>query len=248
MTAPTGLAAPDNEAPPGPLAWLTLALLVSAGLAWYWFSSYAVPRCDARETVASVTDGKFSLDMIRQAGYSWSQKTRGCLATVTQDGKPLQFAWTITRVEGRRRSRLEYDHAHPDMVQARFGQLAWHGGFASQGQPIGREALLTAVLAGMDGLRGRPLTHIRLEAILSPQHYREIGDIEALGPCREISPGVFSCRLLLTRNDIASPAGSTVLARSVLQQGDFSFQRGANGKGWSVTPQFKEELDQARVQ
>ncbi|MGK5024635.1 hypothetical protein [Janthinobacterium sp. RB2R34] len=248
MKTPTGLAAPGNDAPLSPLAWLTLALLLVAGLAWYWFSSYAVPRCDSKQTVDSVTDGKYSLDNIKQAGYSWSQKTRGCLATVSQDGQPLQFAWTITRVEGRRRSRLEYDHAHPGMVQARFGHLAWHGGFASQGQPIGREALLTAMLAGMDGLRGKPLFHIRLEAILSPQHYREIGDIEALEPCREVSPGVFSCRLLLTRNDIASPAGSTVLATSVLQQGDFTFQRNAAGKGWSVTPQFKEELDQARIQ
>ena len=248
MTAPTGLAAPDNDAPLSPLTWLTLAALLVAGLAWYWFSSYAVPRCDARETVASVTDGKFSLDNIRQAGYSWSQKTRGCLATASVEGKPLQYAWTISRVEGRRKSRLEYDHAHAGIVQARFGHIAWHGGFAPQGQPVGREALLTAMLGGMDALRGKPIYHIGLDALLSPQHYREIGDIEPLAPCKEVAPGVVSCRLLLTRNDLASPAGTTVLARSVLQQGDFTFQRGKDGKHWSVTPQFREELAQAQLQ
>jgi hypothetical protein len=79
------------------LAWLTLASLLVAGLAWYWFSSYAIPRCDTRQTVAAVTDGKFSLHDIQQAGYAWSQKTRGCLATVIEDGKPLQYAWTILK-------------------------------------------------------------------------------------------------------------------------------------------------------
>ena len=248
MTIPTGLATPDHNAPISPWSWLTLAAVLLAGLAWYWFNSYAVPRCDARETVASVTDGKFSLDNIRQAGYSWSQKTRGCLATFSQNGKPMQFGWTITRVEGRRRSRLEYDHAHAGIVQARFGHLAWHGGFAAQGQPVGREALLTAMLAGMDALRGKPLFHPDLAALLSPQHYREIGDIEPLGPCKEVAPGEVSCRLLLARNDLASPVGTTVLAWSVLQQGDFTFQRVTGGKGWSVTPQFAEELQQARGQ
>ena len=248
MSNPTGLATPDNDAPISPWSWLALAAVLLAGLAWYWFSSYAVPRCDSKQTVDSVTDGKYSLDNISQAGYSWSQKTRGCLATVSQDGKPLQFGWTITRVEGRRRSRLEYEHAHAGIVQARFGHLAWHGGFAPQGQPVGREALLAAVLAGRDVLRGKPLFHPDLAALLSPQHYREIGDIEPLGPCREIAPGVVSCRLLLARNDLASPAGTTVLARSVLQQGDFTFQRSKDGKHWSVTPRFRRELDQAQVQ
>ena len=97
MTIPTGLAAPDNDAPVSPLTWLTLASLLAAGLAWYWFSSYAIPRCDTRQTVAAVTDGKFSLHDIQQAGYAWSQKTRGCLATVIEDGKPLQYAWTILK-------------------------------------------------------------------------------------------------------------------------------------------------------
>lgn len=97
MTTPTGLAAPDNDAPVSPLAWLTLASLLVAGLAWYWFSSYAIPRCDTRQTVVAVTDGKFSLHDVNQAGYAWSQKTRGCLATVMQDSKPLQYAWTILK-------------------------------------------------------------------------------------------------------------------------------------------------------
>jgi len=248
MTAPTGLATPDNNVPLSPLGWLTVYAVLLAGLAWYWFSSYAVPGCDTRENMDTLTGGKFSLDKIKQVGYSWSQKSRGCLATVTQDGKALQFAWTITRVQGRRRSRVEHDYAHPGIVQARYGHLAWYGGFAAQGQPIGREALLTAMLAGMDGVRGKTLYYAGLSALMSPQHHREIGDIEPLGPCREVRPGVHSCRLLLARNDMLSAADTTVLAISVLQQGDFTFTRGAGGKGWSVTPQFAEELAQARVQ
>ncbi|MDO8035008.1 hypothetical protein O3297_16460 [Janthinobacterium sp. SUN128] len=248
MTIPPGLAAPDNDAPVSPLTWLTLASLLVAGLAWYWFSSHALPRCDARQTVAAVTDGKFSLHAIKQAGYAWSQKTRGCLATVIQDGKPMQYAWTISRVEGRRKSRLEYDHAHPGIVQTRFADIAWHGGFAQQGQPIGRDGLKNAMLAGMDALRGKPLYHVNLNAVVSPQHYREIGDIEALGPCKEVLPGVVSCRLLLARNDLAPAAATKVLAVSVLQQGDFTFQRSEDGKNWSVTPRFKTELEQAQLQ
>jgi hypothetical protein len=59
---------------------------------------------------------------------------------------------------------------------------------------------------------------------------------------------VVSCRLLLTRNDLAPTAASKVLAVSVLQQGDFTFQRSKDGKNWSATPQFRTELDQAPLQ
>lgn len=248
MTMPSGLAAPDNDAPVSPLAWLTLASLLVAALAWYWFSSYAVPRCDARQTVAAVTDGRFSLHDIKQAGYAWSQKTRGCLATVNSHGKSMQYAYTVSRVEGRRTSRIGYDEARPELIQARFGKVAWNGDFAQQAEPIGREALLQAMLAGMDGLRGKPLLFPELGMLLSPRHYREIADVEALAPCREVTPGIQSCRLLVERNDIARMAPTTVWSLSVLQQGDFTFQRSKDGKNWSVTPLFRMELDQAQLQ
>ncbi|WP_133989499.1 hypothetical protein [Janthinobacterium sp. 75] len=44
MTTAAGLAAPDKDAPLSPLIWLILASLLAAGLAWYWFSSYAWPE------------------------------------------------------------------------------------------------------------------------------------------------------------------------------------------------------------
>lgn len=248
MTMPGGLAAPDNDAPVSSLAWLTLASLLVAGLAWYWFSSYAVPRCDARQTVAAVTDGKFRLHDIKQAGYAWSRKTRGCLATVSLHGKSMPYAYTVARVEGRRTSRIAYDSARPALIQARFGKIAWYGDFMQQAEPIGREALLQAMLAGMDGLRGKPLLFPDLGMLLSPQHYREIADVEALAPCREVAAGIQSCRLLVERNDIARMAPTTVWSLSVLQQGDFTFQRSKDGKNWSVTPRFRRELDQAQLQ
>ena len=255
MTDPTGIAAPANDAPPGPLAWLILAAVLLGGLAWYWFSSYAVPRCDAPDTVAAITAGDMRLHDIRQAGYAWSQKTRGCLANVTTSGKSMSYAYTVTRVEGRRKSRIVHDYAQPALIQARFGKIAWHGDFAQQAEPIGREALLQAMLTGMDTLRGKPLLFPDLGMLLSPQHYREIADVEAIAPCREVAPGIQSCRLLVERNDIAhrshiSPrmAPTTVWGLSVLQQGDFTFQRSKDGKSWSVTPQFREELAQAQLQ
>jgi len=126
LTTAAGLAAPDKDAPLSPLIWLILTSLLAAGLAWYWFSRYA-----------------------------WSERTLGCQATVTADGKLLQFAWTTTRVEGRRKSRLAYDHAHPGIVQTRFGHLAWYGGFAQQGQPIGREAVKWQELASNPAVQDR---------------------------------------------------------------------------------------------
>lgn len=248
MTDPTGIAAPDNDAPLSPLTWLTLALLLVAGLAWYWFGSYAVPRCDDKETVATMTTGDMRLHDIKQAGYAWSQKTRGCLANVTTSGKSMSYAYTVTRVEGRRKSRIVHDYAQPALIQARFGQIAWHGDFVQQAGPIGRETLLQAMLAGMDTIRGKPLLFPDLGMLLSPQHYREIADVEAIAPCREVAPGIQSCRLLVERNDLPRIAPSTVWGLSVLQQGDFTFQRGKDGKHWSVTPQFRDELDQAQLQ
>jgi hypothetical protein len=104
------------------------------------------------------------------------------------------------------------------------------------------------MLAGMDGLRGKPLLFPNLDMLLSPQHYREIAGVEAVTPCREVTAGIQSCRLLVERNDIARMAPTTVRSLSVLQQGDFTFQRSKDGKNWSVTPQFRMELDQAQLQ
>lgn len=237
---------PAGVAEPGRLSWLVAASLIAGGLGWYWFSSYAVPRCDARETLEAMTSGKFVLHEIHQAGYAWSRKIRGCLAKVEENGKLLPYAYTIERVEGRRNSRLVYDYAQPRLIAQRFGQIAWHGDFAGQAEPIGREAMLKAMLAGMDTLRGKPLTHMSLVALLSPHHYREIGDIEALAPCRQASPGLYACRLLIERNDLRQNGPMTVWASSVLQEGDITFQRGKDKHAWTVTPQFGEELSQAR--
>lgn len=248
MTDPTGIAAPANDAPPGPLAWLILASLAVAGLAWYWFSSYAVPRCDAKETVATMTTGDMRLHDIRQAGYAWSQKTRGCLANVTTSGKSMSYAYTVTRVEGRRNSRIVHDYAQPALIQARFAKIAWHGDFAQQAEPIGREALLQAMLAGMDGLRGKPLMFADLGMLLSPQHYREIADVEAIAPCRTVTPGIQSCRLLVERNDLPHTGKTTVWASSVLQEGEFTFRHDEKNDTWSVTPQFRDELNRAQLQ
>ena len=248
MPRPTANANPEPLSTADRVTRLAIAPLLIAGLAWYWCSSYAVPRCDARETVTTMTTGDIRLHDIKQAGYAWSQKTRGCLADVTTNGKRLHYAYTVSRVEGRRKSRIVHDYAQPALIQARFGQIAWHGDFAQQAEPIGREALLQAMLAGMDTIRGKPLLSPDLGMLLSPQHYREIADVEAVAPCREVAPGVQSCRLLVERNDLPRIAPATVWGLSVLQQGDFTFQRSKDGKSWSVTPQFRDELNQAQPQ
>lgn len=248
MTRPTANANPQHLSTADRATRLAVVPLLIAGLAWYWCSSYAVPRCDARETVTTMTTGDIRLHDIKQAGYAWSQKTRGCLADVTTNGKRLHYAYTVSRVEGRRKSRIVHDYAQPALIQARFGQIAWHGDFAQQAEPIGREALLQAMLAGMDTIRGKPLLSPDLGMLLSPQHYREIADVEAVAPCREVAPGVQSCRLLVERNDLPRIAPATVWGLSVLQQGDFTFQRSKDGKSWSVTPQFRDELNQTQPQ
>lgn len=246
MTDPTGIAKPEHLSPADRRTRLAIAALLIAGLAWYWFSSYAVPQCDDRKTVAAMTTGDIlRLHDIKQAGYAWSQKTRGCLADVTTNGKRMHYAYTVSRVEGRRKSRIVYDYAQPALIQARFGKIAWNGDFAQQAEPIGREALLQAMLAGMDNLRGKPLLLPDLGMLLSPQHYREIADVEAVAPCREVAPGVYSCQLLIERNDVV--LNMLTGGSSVMQEGDFTFQRDAAGNGWSVTPQFAGELRQAAL-
>lgn len=239
---------------PGPrLAWLIGAPLALAGMVWYVASGNSVPECDSAQTLAAVTRmlntpdsaSAASLQDVSQAGYASSQKIRGCLAMVEQDGEKMEFAYTIARDDSGSKSRIAYAGAQPMLVKARFDAIK-DGDFVEQAKPLGREALEKAFRAGMDAVRGAPPPRVPFSLTQSRERTREIAEIEPLAPCREISPGVYSCKLLIERNDPI--LGMLAGGASVMQEGEFTFQRSGEegaGNGWSVTPQFSSELRQA---
>ncbi|WP_308924665.1 hypothetical protein [Janthinobacterium sp. J1-1] len=244
----------DGLFPGSRLAWLIAAPLALAGMVWYLFSSNSVPECDATDTISTVTRmlnkaapegvGKASLQDVKEAGYASSHNIRGCLATIALDGEKVDYAYTVARDDSGSKNRISYAGAQPMLVRARFGTIE-DGDFAQQAKPLGREALEQAFRAGMDGARIMPRPRQAFSLTQSMERTREIAEIEPLAPCKEISPGVYSCRLLIERNDAL--LGMLNGGVAVMQEGEFTFQRDAAGNGWSVTPQFAGELRQAKI-
>ncbi|MGK5013681.1 hypothetical protein [Janthinobacterium sp. HLS12-2] len=247
----------DGLFPGSRLTWVIVAPLALAGMAWYLLSGNSVPECDSTNTITTVTrmlnkaapegTGKASLHDVKEAGYASKQNIRGCLATIALDGEKMDYAYTVARDDSSSKSRISYVGAQPLLVQARFGKIQ-DGDFAQQAKPLGREAMEKAFRAGMDGARIMPQPRQAFSLTRSMERTREIAEIEPLAPCKEISPGVYSCRLLIESNDAVLSmlnGGSAVML-----EGDFTFQRSSAesaGKGWSVTPQFAGELRQAKV-
>ena len=235
------------------LAWLIIAPLALAGMVWYVMSGNSVPECDSTDTLTTMTrmlnkaapegTGKASLHDVKEAGYASSQHIRGCLATIALDGEKMDYAYTVARDDSGSKSRISYTGAQPLLVQARFGTIR-DGDFAQQAKPLGRDALEKAFRDGMDGARIMPQPRQAFSLTQSMERTREIAEIEPLAPCKEISPGIYSCRLLIERNDAL--LGMLNGGTAVMQEGEFTFQRDAAGKGWSVTPQFALELRQAK--
>lgn len=244
----------DGVFPGSRLTWLIVAPLALAGMVWYVFSGNSVPACDATNTIDTVTrmlnkaapEGtpKASLHDVKEAGYASSQNIRGCLATIALDGEKIDYAYTVARDDSGSKRRISYVGAQPLLVRARFGTIT-DGDFAQQAKPLGREALEKAFRAGMDGARILPQPRQAFSLTQSAERRREIAEIEPLAQCKEISPGVYSCRLLIERNDAL--LGMLNGGSAVMQEGDFTFQRDAAGNGWSVTPQFAIELRQAKM-
>ena len=181
---------------------------------------------------------------MKEAGYASSHNIRGCLATIALDGEKMDYAYTVARDDSGSKRRISYVGAQPLLVKTRFGTIE-DGDFAQQAKPLGREALEKAFRAGMDGARILPQPRPAFSLTQSMERTREIAEIEPLAPCREISPGVYSCRLLIERNDAL--LGMLNGGSAVMQEGEFTFQRDAAGNGWSVTPQFAGELRQAKI-
>ena len=244
----------DGVFPGSRLTWLIVAPLALAGMVWYVVGGSSVPECDATNTIDTVTrmlnkaapegTGKASLHDVKEAGYASSHNIRGCLATIALDGEKIDYAYTVARDDSGSKRRISYVGAQPLLVKTRFGTVK-DGDFAQQAKPLGREALEKAFRAGMEGARILPQPRQAFSLTQSMERTREIAEIEPLAPCKEVSPGVYSCRLLIERNDAL--LGMLNGGSAVMQEGEFTFQRNAAGNGWSVTPQFAFELRQAKI-
>jgi len=244
----------DGVFPGSRLTWLIVAPLALAGMVWYVVGGSSVPECDATNTIDTVTrmlnkaapEGtpKASLHDVKEAGYASSHNIRGCLATIALDGEKIDYAYTVARDDSGSKRRISYVGAQPLLVKTRFGTVK-DGDFAQQAKPLGREALEKAFRAGMEGARILPQPRQAFSLTQSMERTREIAEIEPLAPCKEVSPGVYSCRLLIERNDAL--LGMLNGGSAVMQEGEFTFQRDAAGNGWSVTPQFAGELRQAKI-
>jgi hypothetical protein len=253
---------------PGPAwLWIAAAALAVGFVIWAVIKPPSVPGCTDSKVTGTISSMMLrasiderianplgslngsvpipSVHGIKEVGLATEPRIRGCVATLKVGENEIPYAFTIARSEGEE-GDFTVTGAEPAIVQARFGNLDANGAFLNKAEPIGRAEVERALRSGVESLAiGYPSSERRRErgnrlSTTAPEREREIAEIEPMGPCREIKQGtVYSCRLLIERNDAllsAIGAGSGTLIDSA-----FTFERDSATSPWHVSASFAEE-------
>ena len=248
----------------GRIAAVGAVFALSAGAYFLYQLTIGPPACDASGTITLVSDtlqeampdagdGKraaFTLTQVKEIGYAPALRSRGCTATVVVENKAIRYAFVV----GPRADRygtLGVAAADRSIVEARYGHVAASGDFASQAEPIGRDALVRVL---RQEVAARRLFHSAMAsdassplAVMNKLRARaipEIADVEPLGACRELMRGThYACDLLIEHNDLSFAA---LGVRGQILQGEFTFVREPRTNQWRVSSDFGPEFEQAR--
>lgn len=260
---------------PGPRwMWKAAPVLFVGFLVWTFVKPASVPSCTDSDVTRTLNAMMFSAGVdarinarmsgmmdtpassptvhaIREVGFATEPRIRGCVAKLKIEDTEISYAFTIAR-SATDKGEYAVVGAEPAMVEARFGHLDNDGKFLHKAEPLGRAEVERAFRAGFEGLNasGRSIAHILKPASAisntAPERTREIAEIEPMAPCREVKPGtVYSCRLLIERNDTMLAAigrNSTTMIDS-----EFTFQRDSATGPWRVSDGFNEEFMKAVV-
>lgn len=259
---------------PGPkLAWIFSAILLVGGVGWYVATPARTPDCDAktiRQTLGSMLfranlQGRISsmrlepsdtpsLGRQTEIGYAKTNRVRACVTTVRFGEKESSWAYLIK--PGEENEQFVVAGANEEITRLRYGNIDANGDLPNRAEPIGRQAMETAIRNGVREFRKKfeiqnPGVSKLLERMrpkkrqsdlleTDPDREREIADIEPTGSCREIEAGnKYVCNLMLERNDVFS-------SFSEIAVGDFTFERAGDNE-WKTTSSFPEEYSAAMV-
>jgi len=257
---------------PGPRwLWIGAPVLVVAYVIWNVVRPVSVPTCTDANVARTVANMMLRASIgarianplqalhqapstptvhdIKEVGLATETGTRGCVAKLNLAETEIPYAFTIAPAKGDKDAYI-VTGAEPAIVQARYGHLDAKGAFANKAEPVGRAEVERAFRSGADSLKmgrtppggaGEKSNPLSTPA---PERTREIAEIEPLEPCREVKPGtVYSCRLLIERNDPlldAIGAGSGTLIDSA-----FTFERDGTTGPWRVSANFADEYVRA---
>jgi hypothetical protein len=194
---------------------------------------------------------------LREVGYNKVSEIRGCSAQLTVDDETAPFGYVIKRNPDRQEGGFVLHSAEPEIIKARFGTLDAQGDFVHKAEPIGRSNLEQAFHAGTAALADDPVNR-RVAAMMrnlngqrksaEPDEPKRNKDIEPLGACRAIKPGMgYVCPLLVEWDNpmmaLLGHGGSQIL------RGDFTFEPNTAGAtpAWRVSENFAEEMDRAKL-
>jgi len=196
--------------PPRWLGVIAVLAMVGAAGAYLWKLN-ALPACNsdlARRELGSLVSSTSNDERLRsepgvearvsalhEIGFLKPDKVRGCLATLSRDGKTETIGFTIGSDSGGSGGDTVVRGAEAAIVEARFGALDAEGRPRHNAEPVGRPALADALREGVDKLEARmraPKTlQERLRALremplmaIDPDPRLALTEVEPAGACQ----------------------------------------------------------------
>ncbi len=196
--------------PPRWLGVLAVIAMVGAAGAYLWQLN-GLPACNSDlarreldglvsstsndERLRSEPGVEARVSALREIGFLKPDNVRGCLATLSRDGKTEAIGFTIGSDSGGSSGGTVVRGAEAAIVEARFGALDAEGRPQHNAEPVGRLALADALREGVDNLEARmraPKTlQERLRALremplmaIDPDPRLALTEVEPAGACQ----------------------------------------------------------------
>lgn len=196
--------------PPRWLGVLAVIAMVGAAGAYLWQLN-GLPACNSDlarreldglvsstsndERLRSEPGVEARVSALREIGFLKADNVRGCLATLSRDGKTEAIGFTIGSDSGGTGGGTVVRRAEAAIVEARFGALDAEGRPQHNAEPVGRPALADALREGVDNLEARmraPKTlQERLGALremplmaIDPDPRLALTEVEPAGACQ----------------------------------------------------------------
>ncbi|MDR0480345.1 MAG: hypothetical protein LBG66_00500 [Gallionellaceae bacterium] len=235
--------------------------VVGGGIYWLWFAD-STPACDARSVKNALSSIGFdvtlktridsamqpdqkipfvSFSQYTEVGYDKENHTRACKADIVLDAEDAnEQVGYIVMPDKDSSSGYAVKTMPVEFLEARYAGAALN---KNLGQPVGREAIQAAVMAGLNeldrkvsarspGLFGRDDDKMQTLA-------GSVSSVLPTADCRQLSADRYSCPVQIEYKDPLLAALSSIMGPPYkLLKAEFVFER--NGDGWKVGDDFDE--------